>query len=83
MVVASGMLRVPKVPAIGRSLPAGISQLHSGAYRRTAGLPPGAVLIVGSGQSGVQIAEDLLDSGRTVYLSHERGGAAATALSRS
>jgi putative flavoprotein involved in K+ transport len=69
VVVASGMLRVPKIPAIGQSLPADIAQLHSGTYRRPADLPPGAVLIVGSGQSGVQIAEDLLDSGRTVYLS--------------
>ena len=69
VVVASGMLRVPKIPAIARSLPAGIAQLHSGTYRRPADLPSGAVLIVGSGQSGVQIAEDLLDSGRTVYLS--------------
>ena len=69
VVVASGMLRVPKIPALGRSLPAGIAQLHSGTYRQPADLPSGAVLIVGSGQSGVQIAEDLLDSGRTVYLS--------------
>jgi putative flavoprotein involved in K+ transport len=69
VVVASGMLRVPKIPAIARSLPAGIAQLHSGTYRRPTDLPSGAVVIVGSGQSGVQIAEDLLDSGRTVYLS--------------
>jgi putative flavoprotein involved in K+ transport len=69
VVVASGMLRVPKIPSIGPSLPAGIAQLHSGTYRRPADLPSGAVLIVGSGQSGVQIAEDLLDSGRMVFLS--------------
>jgi putative flavoprotein involved in K+ transport len=69
VVVASGLLRVPKVPTIARSVPVGITQLHAGAYRRPADLPSGAVLIVGSGQSGVQIAEDLLGAGRTVYLS--------------
>jgi putative flavoprotein involved in K+ transport len=69
VVVASGMLRVPKIPTIAQSLPPGVAQLHSGTYRQPADLPSGAVLIIGSGQSGVQIAEDLLDSGRTVYLS--------------
>ena len=68
VVVASGLLRVAKIPAMARSIPDGITQLHSGAYRRPADLPSGAVVIVGSGQSGVQIAEDLLGAGRTVYL---------------
>jgi putative flavoprotein involved in K+ transport len=69
VVVASGLLRVPKIPAIAQSIPPGITQLHAGAYRRPTDLPSGAVVIVGSGQSGVQIAEDLLGTGRTVYLS--------------
>ncbi len=68
VVVASGMLRVPRIPVIARSLPSEIAQLHSASYRRPADLATGAVLVVGSGQSGVQITEDLLDSGRTVYL---------------
>jgi putative flavoprotein involved in K+ transport len=68
IVVASGVQRVPRIPPIARSLPQGIAQVHAGAYRRPADLPTGAVLIVGSAQSGVQIAEDLLDAGRTVYL---------------
>lgn len=68
VIVASGVQRVPKVPSIAGSLPDGIRQLHSADYRRPADLPTGAVLIIGSAQSGMQIAEDLLDAGRTVYL---------------
>jgi putative flavoprotein involved in K+ transport len=68
LIVASGVQRVPRIPAIATSLPDGIQQEHAGAYRRAADLPTGAVLVVGSAQSGVQIAEDLLDAGRTVYM---------------
>lgn len=68
VVVASGVLNVPKIPAIASSLPGWIGQLPAGGYRGPAGLPTGAVLVVGSGQSGVQIVEDLLAAGRTVYL---------------
>jgi putative flavoprotein involved in K+ transport len=45
-----------------------ITQLHSGAYRNPASLPAGAVLVVGSAQSGCQIAEELYRRGRQVYL---------------
>lgn len=68
VIVASGIQRVPSVPAIGQALPAGVRQIHAADYRRPAGLPTGAVLVVGSAQSGVQIAEDLLAAGRPVYL---------------
>ncbi len=44
-------------------------QQHTAEYRNPAELPDGAVLVVGSGQSGCQVAEDLLGAGRTVYLS--------------
>jgi putative flavoprotein involved in K+ transport len=50
-------------------VPNNIFQLHSSAYRNPAQLPPGAVLVVGSGASGCQIADDLNQSGRQVYLS--------------
>jgi putative flavoprotein involved in K+ transport len=46
-----------------------IVQMHAGEYRHAGNLPEGAVLVVGSGQSGVQIAEDLLYSGKKVFLS--------------
>jgi putative flavoprotein involved in K+ transport len=53
----------------------GVLQMHSTAYRNPAQLPDGAVLVVGSGSSGTQIAEELLQAGRKVFLSvgpHER-----------
>jgi putative flavoprotein involved in K+ transport len=69
VVVATGMYQRPKIPAFSSGLPMDLLQLHSGQYRNPAGLPPGAVLVVGSGQSGSQIAEELHKSGRRVYLS--------------
>jgi len=48
-------------------LPRDILQLHTADYRSPESLPPGAVVVVGSGQSGCQITEDLLSAGRTVY----------------
>ncbi|HEX7472595.1 MAG TPA: NAD(P)/FAD-dependent oxidoreductase, partial [Candidatus Limnocylindrales bacterium] len=68
IVVASGILNVPRVPPIAGSLPTGIRQLTVAGYRRARDLPAGAVLVVGSAQSGVQIAEDLVAEGRVVYL---------------
>ena len=72
VVVAAGMQRAPRLPGFGRELPPGMAQLHSSQYLAAEFLPPGAVVVVGSGQSGCQIAEDLLASGRTVYLCASR-----------
>ncbi|MCC6804276.1 MAG: NAD(P)-binding domain-containing protein [Anaerolineae bacterium] len=69
VVVATGLFQSPKIPPFSHNLPAGIVQLHSGQYRNPASLPLGAVLVVGSGQSGCQIAEDVYEGGRKVYLS--------------
>ena len=68
VVVATGMDQSTKITAFGLGLPTDIVQLHSGQYRDPASLPPGAVLVVGSGQSGCRIAEELYQSGRRVYL---------------
>lgn len=68
VVVASGILNVPRIPPIAAALPAGLSQVTGAEYRNPRDLPAGAVLLVGSAQSGVQIAEDLVAGGRTVYL---------------
>jgi putative flavoprotein involved in K+ transport len=68
VIVASGMVNEPKVPAIAGSLDGRIGRLTTGAYRRPDQLRPGAVLVVGSAQSGCQIAEELSDAGRSVYL---------------
>jgi putative flavoprotein involved in K+ transport len=64
------------MPGFGRELPPGMAQLHSSQYLAAEFLPPGAVVVVGSAQSGCQIAEDLLAAGRTVYLSASRVGRA-------
>jgi putative flavoprotein involved in K+ transport len=69
VVVATGPYQEPVIPAPAGGLPERIAQVHSSAYRNPAGLPPGAVLVVGSGASGCQIVEDLLAAGRRVFLS--------------
>jgi putative flavoprotein involved in K+ transport len=69
VIVATGSFHTPRVPAFGMALPSRLAQLHSHAYKNESLLPPGAVLIVGSGQSGVQIAEELSEAGRRICLS--------------
>lgn len=68
VVVAAGGYQIPTIPRAAERLPAGIVQIHSAEYRNPDALPPGAVLVVGSGQSGCQIAEDLHLAGRRVHL---------------
>ena len=68
VVVATGPYHNPAVPRIAERLPGGVTQLHSAQYRNPGRLPDGAVLVVGSGQSGCQIAEDLHLAGRRVHL---------------
>ena len=74
VVVAAGLQRIPKLPSMRSRLPDDIIQLHTADYRNPQGLPPGAVVVVGSGQSGCQITEDLLSAGRTVYLCTSKVG---------
>jgi putative flavoprotein involved in K+ transport len=76
VVIASGIQQTPKFPVTRSRLPQDIAQLHTADYRSAAVLPPGAIVIVGSGQSGCQIAEDLLSAGRTVYLCTSKVGRA-------
>lgn len=68
VVVASGGYHAPIIPRLAERLPAHIQQVHSEQYRNANALPEGAVLVVGSGQSGSQIAEDLHLAGRQVHL---------------
>lgn len=68
VIVATGSYHSPRVPEFSGALPERLIQLHSHDYVNADQLPPGGVLVVGSGQSGVQIAEELLDSGRQTYL---------------
>ena len=69
LVVASGAQNKKNIPAFAGNISPDILQLHSGGYRNAFQLPDGAVLIVGSAQSGVQIAEDLIGRGKQVYIS--------------
>jgi putative flavoprotein involved in K+ transport len=68
VVLAVGPYQVAAVPRMGERLPDDIRQLHSSRYRNPESLPPGPVLVIGSGQSGAQIAEDLHLAGRAVHL---------------
>ncbi|MFF0455001.1 MSMEG_0569 family flavin-dependent oxidoreductase [Nocardia africana] len=68
VVVAVGGYHIPTVPRFAERMPGSIRQLHSAEYRSAADLPDGAVLVVGTGQSGAQIAEDLHLAGRDVHL---------------
>lgn len=74
VVAATGPFQRPVIPAIVPE-DAGVMQIHSNAYRNPDQLPDGAVLVVGAGSSGVQIADELLRAGKRVYLSvgpHDR-----------
>ena len=68
VVAATGPFQCPVIPTIVPD-DAGLVQIHSNAYRNPAQLPDGAVLVIGSGASGVQIADELLTAGKRVYLS--------------
>jgi putative flavoprotein involved in K+ transport len=68
VVVATGGENVPLIPALARLLPDRIAQFHAASYRAPDQLPDGAVLVIGSAQSGYQISEELLRAGRRLYL---------------
>ena len=68
VVVATGGYHRPSIPRLGERLPTAVHQVHSSRYRNSESLPDGSVLVVGTGQSGGQIAEDLLIAGRDVHL---------------
>lgn len=74
VVCATGPFQTPVIPPIVPDT-APVTQMHSNEYKNPQQLPDGAVLVVGSGSSGGQIADELLRSGKRVYLSvgpHER-----------
>jgi putative flavoprotein involved in K+ transport len=72
VVAAGGGLRTARIPALADQLPATVEQMHSCAYRNPAQPREGGVLVVGSGQSGAQIAEELARAGRRVFLATSR-----------
>jgi len=68
VVVSTGAYQRANRPEAARSLPAELPQIDVESYRSPAELPDGSVLVVGSGQSGCQIAEELHEAGREVFL---------------
>ncbi len=68
VVIAVSGYHHPKIPRLAERLPTSISQLHSSQYKNPESLPAGGVLVVGTGQSGCQIAEDLHLAGKQVHL---------------
>jgi putative flavoprotein involved in K+ transport len=68
IVLAVGGYHIPNIPRMAERIDTSITQIHSSAYRNPGQLPPGDILVVGSGQSGCQIAEDLHLAGRKVHL---------------
>jgi len=68
VVVASGAYQKPYRPAGAESLPKDLVQLFAEEYANPSALPPGAIVVVGSGQTGCQLAEEIHKSGRKVFL---------------
>jgi putative flavoprotein involved in K+ transport len=68
VVLATGALQKPIVPPCAVDFPRHVVQVAASAYRNPDLLPSGAVLVVGSGESGCQIAEELARAGRVVFL---------------
>lgn len=69
VIVATGYFTHERIPAFASAIPKSVTQIVSGAYRNPDSVPQGAVLVVGSGQTGCQIAEELQQAGRKVFLS--------------
>src|SRR5262249_36987418 len=69
VVLAAGPFQVPCVPPAAQQLDSSVTQLHSASYRSPDALPAGPVLVVGGGNSGFQIAQELATAGRRVDLS--------------
>jgi len=74
VLIASGVANEIKIPALSNKISEEINQLHTSQYKNAGQLPKGAVLVVGSAQSGCQITEDLLHAGRKVFLSTSKVG---------
>ncbi len=72
VVAATGPFQAPVVPPVASGLASTTTQVHASTYRNPDQLPPGGVLVVGTGASGAQIAEELLAAGRRVHLSVSR-----------
>lgn len=68
VIIATGFFQRPRFPRFSKNIPPHIRQLHSNEYRSPELISEGAVLVVGSGQSGTQITEELYQAGKKVFL---------------
>ncbi len=68
VIIACGSYHEPRIPQMAKAMPAHIAHVHSQDYKNPEQLPDGDVMVVGTGQSGAQIAEDLHLAGRQVHL---------------
>jgi putative flavoprotein involved in K+ transport len=76
LVMATGLFQEPRIPSFAGEIAPHVRQIHSSEYRNPGMLGRGAVLVVGSSQSGCQIADEIHSSGRTVFLCVGRSGRA-------
>jgi putative flavoprotein involved in K+ transport len=67
VVIATGPYQRPRIPDLAKGFPDYVLQVHASDYRNPRDLPPGGVLVVGSGASGCQISEELLAAGRQTF----------------
>jgi putative flavoprotein involved in K+ transport len=75
VIVAMGTYQRPKLPPFARDLASDVVQLHSEEYKRPSQLGDGDVLIVGAGNSGAEIAKDLIGTGKKIYVAGRAVGA--------
>ena len=71
VVLATGPFQKPFIPKVAEDVPQNIYQIHSNDYRNPKQLKDGSALVVGSGNSGVEIAEELLEAGKEVLFSYK------------
>lgn len=76
VVMATGLFQTPRIPSFSEKMPPRVRQMHSSEYRNPGMLGCGAVLVVGSSQSGCQIADEIRRSGREVFLCVGKSGRA-------
>lgn len=74
VVVATGTYQAPRIPPVAGRLPGRVQQMAADDYKRPGMLAPGGVMVVGAGQTGCQIAEELHEAGRDVWLCVGRAG---------
>ena len=83
VVIATGPYQRPRILSLAAGVPPGTFQVHASEYRNPQELPPGGVLVVGSGASGCQIAEELLRGGATSAFRDRKASQGSSPQSRS